>query len=573
MTTTPIARRDVQTVPVGQDTWVLRARSWTRLKFEVEYARQRGTTSNAFLIQGTQTALLSPPGETFSEIFFADLERLIPFADIDYLIVGHINPNRAETLSKLIERAPHLTIVCSNPAAVALRSLIEPESRLKLQVVRAQETLDLGSGHLLHLIPVPSPRWPDELCVFDSATQILFTDKFLGVHVCDDPVFDEGGTVEADARYYYECLMANQARQVEAVLDRLEEWPARVYAPTHGPLLRGGGLDLFGHYRRWDRTQLLQALSVALLYASAYGNTATLSQAIAHGITRAGVAVETINCEFATPDEIRTAIERTDGFLVGSPTIGGHAPTPIQTALGIILSTADKSKPTAVFGSFGWSGEAIDLLEGKLRNAGYTFAFEPLRVKFKPTAATLQECEEAGLDFAQFLKKARKATQGRTATATPVEQAVGRIVGSLTVVTSRREDAGCAMLASWVSQASFNPPGLTVAVAKDRAVESLLYPGDRFVLNLLEENRHIPLMKHFLKPFAPGEDRFAGVETRPAHNGSPILTEALAYLECRVESRMDCGDHWLVYVVAEAGDVLNLSGRTAVHFRQTGSHY
>jgi flavin reductase (DIM6/NTAB) family NADH-FMN oxidoreductase RutF len=129
------------------------------------------------------------------------------------------------------------------------------------------------------------------------------------------------------------------------------------------------------------------------------------------------------------------------------------------------------------------------------------------------------------------------------------------------------------MLASWVAQASFNPPGLTVAVAKDRAIESLLYPGDRFVLNLLEEGRHLPLMKHFLRPFAPGEDRFAGVEIQEATNGSPILKDALAYLECRVESRMDCGDHWLVYCVAETGDVFDLAGRTAVHFRQTGSHY
>jgi flavin reductase (DIM6/NTAB) family NADH-FMN oxidoreductase RutF len=150
---------------------------------------------------------------------------------------------------------------------------------------------------------------------------------------------------------------------------------------------------------------------------------------------------------------------------------------------------------------------------------------------------------------------------------------VGRIVGSLGVVTVRRGDASSAMLASWISQASFNPPGLTVAVARDRAIESLLFPGDHFVLNLLEEGRHLALMKHFLRPFGPGEDRFAGVETREAANGSPILAEALAYLECRVASRMEAGDHWLVYCIAEAGNVFNPQGRTAVHFRTTGSHY
>ncbi|BAC89717.1 diflavin flavoprotein [Gloeobacter violaceus] len=574
---TPV--RDIQTVAVAPDTWALRSRSFVRLKFEVEYARQRGTTSNAFLFQGPdRTVLLSPPGETFTALFLAELERLIALEQIHAVVLGHINPNRAKTLIALLARAPRLEIICSNPGAIALRPLLEGEAadlQTQIRIVRGQEVLELGGDRRLQCIPAPTPRWPDGLCLFDQKHSALYTDKFFAAHVADDALFDESGTATGeDARYFYDCLMASQARQVEAVLDRLAEWPARVIAPVHGPLLRSGGLDLISHYRRWNRAQIEKTLTVALLYASAYGSTATLAQALAHGITKAGVGVETINCEFATPEEIREVVSRADGFVIGSPTLGGHAPTQIQTALGIVLATAPKSQLTGVFGSFGWSGEAIDLLEGKLRNAGYSFGFETIRVKFKPNAGTLQECEEAGTDFAQTLKKTRKARQGRApAASTPVEQAAGRIVGSLCVVTARREEVSSAMLASWVTQATFNPPGLTVAVAKERAIESLLYPGDAFVLNILEDGQHLPLMKHFLKPFAPGQDRFAGVATRAAANGSPILSEALAYLECRVEGRMDCGDHWLVYCVAEGGDVLNPNGKTAVHFRSTGTHY
>lgn len=80
-------------------------------------------------------------------------------------------------------------------------------------------------------------------------------------------------------------------------------------------------------------------------------------------------------------------------------------------------------------------------------------------------------------------------------------------------------------------------------------------------------------MKHFLKPFAPGENRFVGVETQEAENGSPILKETSAYLECRVESRMECGDHWVVYAKVERGKVLNSEVKTAIHHRKSGSHY
>ncbi len=66
-------------------------------------------------------------------------------------------------------------------------------------------------------------------------------------------------------------------------------------------------------------------------------------------------------------------------------------------------------------------------------------------------------------------------------------------------------------------QASFDPPGLTVAVKKDRAVENLLNGGSKFVVNILAEGDHKALMKQLLKSFKPGEDRFAGldIQARP----------------------------------------------------------
>ena len=193
-----------------------------------------------------------------------------------------------------------------------------------------------------------------------------------------------------------------------------------------------------------------------------------------------------------------------------------------------------------------------------------------MRVKFKPTDVTLQMCEEAGTDLAQSVKRAIKVRAPRQPAST-VEQAVGRIVGSLCVVTTKQGDVSSAMLASWVSQATFNPPGFTVAVAKERAIESLMHTGENFVLNILAEGKQ--LRKHFMKSFAPGEDRFANVATEPSENGCPILTDALAYLECTVNNRMEAGDHWLVYAIAQNGKVLNPDGVTAVHLRKSGSHY
>ncbi|WP_341526462.1 diflavin flavoprotein [Nostoc sp. UHCC 0302] len=564
--------RDVQVFPVATDTRVLRSRSWTRLRFEIEYALAKGTTANSYLIEADKTAIIDPPGETFTEIYLQALQQRFDVTKLDYVILGHVNPNRAATLKALLEIAPQITFVCSNPGAINLRGALENPD-LPIIVMRGEETLDLGKGHHLEFIPTPNPRYADHLCTYDPQTEILYSDKLFGAHVCGDQVFDEGWEVyNEDRRYYFDCLMAPHARQVETALEKLTDLPVRLYATGHGPLVRYGLIELTKNYRQWSQQQTTADLTVALIYASAYGNTATLAQAIARGITKAGVAVESINCEFTEPEEIRAAVEKSAGFVIGSPTLGGHAPTPVQTALGIVLSTATNNQLAGVFGSFGWSGEAVDLIEGKLKDAGFRFGFDPIRVKFKPNDATLQLCEEAGTDFAQALKKAKKV-RSQSVPATSVEQAVGRIVGSLCVVTAKRDDVSSAMLASWVSQASFNPPGLTIAVAKDRAVETLTHSGNKFVLNVLKEGNHLGLMKHFLKPFGPGQDRFADVASQEAENGSPILTDALAYLECSVQNRMESGDHWLVYATVENGKVLNQDGVTAVHQRKSGTHY
>lgn len=562
--------RDVQVLPIGIDTTVLRSRSWTRLRFEIEYALAKGTTANSYLIEADKYALIDPPGETFTQIYLEALQQRLDLARLDYVILGHVNPNRAATIKALVELAPQITFVCSNPGAINLRAAL-PDQNLNIIVVRGEETLDLGKGHNLQFIPIPNPRYPDELCTYDSQTEILYTDKLFGAHICGDQVFDEGWEkFNEDRRYYYDCLMAPHARQVETSLDKLSELPVRMYAVNHGPIVRYALLQLTQAYRTWSKQQTSLDTTVALLYASAYGSTATLAQAIALGITKAGVAVESINCEFATPEEISAAVEKAAGVVIGSPTLGGHAPTPIQTALGIVLSTANNKKYAGVFGSYGWSGEAIDLIESKLKDAGYRFGFDTIRVKFKPTDVTLQMCEEAGTDLAQSVKRSKKIRVVQQPAST-VEQAVGRIVGSLCVVTTKHGDVSSAMLASWVSQATFNPPGFTVAVAKERAIESLMHTGENFVLNILAEGKQ--LRKHFMKSFAPGEDRFANVATKTAENGCPILTDALAYLECTVNNRMEAGDHWLVYAIAQNGKVLNPDAVTAVHLRKSGSHY
>ncbi|MDY6901298.1 MAG: diflavin flavoprotein [Cyanobacteriota bacterium] len=572
-TTTTNRKRDVQIAEIGQDTIILRSRTWERLKFEVEYSRQKGTTANSYLIQADKIALIDPPGESFTEIYLEQLKQHLDLNTLDYIILGHVNPNRRTTLEALLPQAPKATIICTRPAANALKTAF-PEWESRIQTVR-EDTLDLGGGHQLKFATVPTPRWADGLCTYDSATNILYTDKFFGAHICEDTLFDKDWkSLEPERRYYFDCLHAPQAKQVEAALEKMAVFPAKTYAPGHGPVVNNRVSRFTYDYSQWCENQKSQELSVALLYASAYGNTAILAGGIAQGLIENGVNVESINCELADTEEITRVVEACDGLIIGSPTLGGHAPTQIQTALGIILSTAAKTKLAGVFGSYGWSGEAVDLIENKFKDANYRLGFESIRVRFTPTPQILKECQESGALFAENLKKSKKLnTPTQVITESHIdrtEQAVGRIVGSLCVVTTRDEDNHKGVLTSWVSQASFNPPGIMIAIADEQNADLISNIGDKFVLNILKEGRNV--RRYFSRHSTLGDNPFVNLSTKTADNGCLVLTEALSYLECTVQNRTKCGERWLIYAVVDNGEVFEDEGLTAVEHRKSGSY-
>ncbi|WP_287129877.1 diflavin flavoprotein [Candidatus Cyanaurora vandensis] len=581
MSTLNVGEQSIQVGGIAPNILALRAQDWGKVKFDIEFSLQHGTTYNSYLILGEQNILVDLPvtaGEDSPRYFqelLTVLERQLNLTEpqlprLDYLILTHVEPEALASLDRLLELYPQLKILCSKMGAKFLRDLAPPEQSLPLEIVEGGDTLTLGQT-VLQFLMAPNARWLDAMFVYLPVRKILFTGKVISTHFCSYSLLDDDlDLIREDIHHYFNSLLAPHARQLITALKRIEPLEIKIYAPGHGPLFRYHRRELLNLYRRWSEEQLELTEQVVLIYASAYGSTTTLAQAIARGLTKAGVAVEMLDVEQTDALTIQPALERSAGFIIGSPTISGHAPTPIQTALGVILATAKKSQPCGVFGSFGWSGEALDLIEGKLLDAGFTLGFPTIRVKFKPTDSTLQLCKEAGTDFAHAVRKARQPRPERVR-ATPAEQALGRLVGGLYLATARKGEVTGAMVASWVSQATFNPPGFSVAVAKDRAMESLLHRGDSLILNVVEEGKL--LHRHFLQPFAPGADRFAGVSTRDGLNGAPVLTEAMAYIEAQVESRMDCHDHWLVYCVAQAGQIFQHAGRTAVHHRKSGTHY
>jgi flavorubredoxin/flavin reductase (DIM6/NTAB) family NADH-FMN oxidoreductase RutF len=564
-------RLTIQTEEIAEQTTAIRSLDWDRDRFDIEFGLQNGTTYNSFLVRGEQTALVDTSHEKFRQLYFDTLTGLINPKEIDYLIVSHTEPDHSGLVKDLLQLAPEITVVASKVAIQFLENLVHQP--FKRQIVKNGDRLNIGNGHEFEFVIAPNLHWPDTIFSFDHKTQTLYTCDAFGLHYCSDSTFDEDlKTIEPDFKYYYDCLMGPNARSVLSALKRMDELPTiKMIATGHGPLLYHNVAELTGRYRTWSQTQTKAENPVGIFYVSEYGYSDRLAQAIANGIGKTGVAVEIVDLGAEVDlQELRELVSRCVGIVVGLPPATSAAGIP--AALSTVLGSAKEKQAIGVFETGGGDDEPIDPLVSKFRNLGLTEVFPAIRIKQTPTENTYKLCEEAGTDLGQWVTRDRSIKAMKSLGA-DLDKALGRISGGLYIITAKKGDVSSAMLASWVSQASFKPLGFSIAVAKDRAIESLMQVGDRFVLNVLEDGNYQTLMKHFLKRFAPGADRFEGVRTQAAENGAPILTDALAYVECEVVSRMDCGDHWAVYSTVYAGRVSKPEALTAVHHRKVGNHY
>ncbi len=575
------ARLSLQCLNIGTDSTTIRSLDWDRSRFDIEFGLRNGTTYNSFLVRGEKTALIDTSHIKFRDLWFKQLQNKIDVKEIDYLIVSHTEPDHSGLISELLATNPNIEVIASKVAIKFLENQVHRS--FKSRAIKSGNELNLGTNktsglnHKIEFLSAPNLHWPDTIFSFDHGTGILYTCDAFGLHYCSNEVFDtDPNLIAPDFRFYYDCLMGPNARSVIQALKRIDKLPdIKTIAVGHGPLLKDHLSVWVNNYRNWSAQRNQNENYVAVCYISQYGFCDSLSQAIAHGIGKAEAQVQLIDLQGTDSQELNGLIG--DASAVVVPTWPNKPDIDIQNAIGTVLAALKQKQWVGVYDAYSGNDEPIDVVANQLQKLGQKEAFTPLRVKKDPDGNIYQRFEEAGTDLGQTMNRKKnialiKSLDGE------LTKALGRISGGLYVITASQKTQNNtrsgAMIASWLSQASFSPPGLTVAVAKDRAIESLMQVGDRFVVNVLKENDYLPLFRHFLKRFPPGTDRFKGVAIiEDIAKGGPVLVDALAFLDCVVKQRLETSDHWIIYALVEKGKVANSDAKTAVHHRKVGSNY
>ncbi|MBE2181596.1 MAG: flavin reductase family protein [Chthoniobacterales bacterium] len=151
-----------------------------------------------------------------------------------------------------------------------------------------------------------------------------------------------------------------------------------------------------------------------------------------------------------------------------------------------------------------------------------------------------------------------------------LKAALGRIPSGLFAAGAVHEGRRIGMLCSFVEQAGFEPPMISIALGADRPMRHALEAGALFSLNILGDGD-----KKLLAAFASGrlEDPFAGFELVQNEHGLPQLADAMAWLACRPSASVGAGDHEIYVAEVLAGSLHRAEGEPMIRVRKNGFSY
>lgn len=383
---------------VGKSDWELRTFHGH------EFTTHEGSTYNAFLIREEKNVLVDTVWLPFAKEFVDNLASEIPLKEIDYIVINHGEVDHSGALPELMKHIPDTPIYCSSNAVKSLKGQYHQD--WNFQVVKTGDKLDLGNGKELVFVEMTMLHWPDSMASYLTGDNILFSNDAFGQHYANEFLFNDLAdqcTLFNEAKKYY----ANILNSYSPILKRkLAEITAMnldidIIATSHGVIWRDNPMQIVEKYAQWCDDY--QENQITIVYDTMWNGTKRLAEKIAEGIEleNKGIIVKLFNLPKSDPNDIITEIFSSKAVLVGSPTVNNSILPTVAGFIHMMQERKFKKKKAASFGCYGWSGEAVKVMNGMLAESGFELIGEGLRNMWNPTQEVENEAIEYGREIAK----------------------------------------------------------------------------------------------------------------------------------------------------------------------------
>ncbi len=382
-------------------TWVGKI-DWELKTFHgEEYSTHKGSSYISYLIKDEKTVLIDTVWQPFAKEFVANLKKEIKLSQIDYIIMNHSEIDHSGALVELMKEIPDTPIYCTKAGVGIIKG--HHHKDWNFVEVKSGDTLEIGKNKLV-FVEAKMLHWPDSMFTYMTGENILFSNDAFGQHYASEMMYNDKvdqADLYAEAIKYYANILTPYNK---LVVKKIEEvvglnLPVNMICTSHGIIWRDRPLQIVHKYLEWAKDY--QENQITIIYDTMWNGTRKMAEAISEGIKSANndIILKLYNSSKSDKNDIITEVFKSKMVLVGSSTINHGILSSTAAILELIKGLQFKGKMGAAFGSYGWSGESLKIINQELKDAGFNLVNEGIKELWNPDEEALARCKEFGKEL------------------------------------------------------------------------------------------------------------------------------------------------------------------------------
>lgn len=395
----------MKAVKIREDFYWVGAIDWNMRNFH-GYATVRGTTYNAYLLLDEKITLFDTVKHGFEEELLKRISSVINPEKIDYLVINHIEPDHAGAFLRAVQAIKPEKIFLTKNARLGIFAHFHQEN-FPFEEVKTGFEVKIGK-RTLRFIETPMIHWPDSMMTYIPEERTLISQDAFGAHYATSGRFDDEVNfceLLQESGKYYANIVYPYSPQVQKLLQSVKEMNLQIemICPDHGVVWRKNTDKIISIYERWS--SYICDPRILVIYDTMWKSTEKMAYAVMEGALEEGVEVKMCKLSVADWTELMNDVLEARGIVLGSPTLNNGLLPTVSGFLTYMKGLRPRGKVGAAFGSYGWSGESVKLLNQYLQEIQAEIIGEGIRVKYVPDEKVLADCTELGRKVARRVKE------------------------------------------------------------------------------------------------------------------------------------------------------------------------
>jgi flavorubredoxin len=369
------------------------------------YSTKEGSTYNAYLIMDEKITLIDTVKKEFADDMLHKISQIIDPKKIHYVISNHTEMDHSGGLPRIMHKlGEDKPLYCSKVGYKNLSSHFP--QKWNYQPVENGSELSLGKRTLAFL-ETRMLHWPDSMFTYAKEDKILFSSDAFGQHYAGPERFDDqiNDAIMPHARKYFANILLLYAPLILKLVDKVTEMGLefKMICPDHGIIWRKDPSKIIHAYMEWSQQKPKRKALV--IYDTMWHSTEMMAHAIVDALVQEGVDAKPMHLRNSHRSDIITEVLDAGAIIMGSPTLNNGLFPTVGDFLTYMKGLKPKNKIAAAFGSYGWSGEAVKLLNKELEDMKFEIIDPGLRVEFVPDLTSLEACQALGKKIADRMPK------------------------------------------------------------------------------------------------------------------------------------------------------------------------